>query len=54
MMDCSDMKHINLEHWEEGRDGECTVDGVTMAVGAHRVVNKQVCTCTREGPICDQ
>ena len=52
IMNCKDMKHRNLEQWREGRDGECLMNGVTWALGTHKMIQSEMCTCTGEGPVC--
>lgn len=52
LVDCKDMKHIDLEQWREGRNGECMKDGNTLALGTSTVIGGEACTCTGEGLVC--
>ena len=53
MTDCKDMKHLDLEEWREGVNGECVRDGVTVRLGRSIHIAGDSCTCTKEGFVCD-
>ena len=52
MTHCGDMKHIDLEVWREGKNGECVRDGVNWALGSSIYFDGKRCTCTKEGFSC--
>ena len=52
MTHCKDMKHIDLELWRDGKNGQCVRDGVNWSVGSSVYVGGKRCTCTKEGFAC--
>jgi hypothetical protein len=48
---CDALPGINIDHWKERVS--CSVGGINIETGeAHRVSPCTMCTCTKEGPIC--
>jgi len=54
MRKCKDIKHIDLAYWKEDKDGKCEMDGFTWDLGSYILRGSEVCTCTREGPVCER
>ena len=52
MTHCKDMKHIDLELWRDGKNGQCVRDGVNWSVGSSVYFSGKRCICTEEGFAC--
>merc|ERR1719431_1595397 len=52
MTHCKERRHLNLELWREGVNGECVRGHVTLPQGSSTVINGRSCVCTKEGFSC--
>jgi len=49
---CQDRKHLDLELWREGLNGECVHGNLILPQGTHTIIDGRNCICTKEGFSC--
>jgi len=54
MIKCEEREHLNLEFWRESPQGNCLQNGNTYTLGSSYFSGNYVCTCTKEGPVCQE